>query len=129
VEANVIDAGRASPQGASGVHRLVFFQLPPAWLGRWSRALIVLIAGAVIGVNAASDLVSVMVLGNGNSFSQVLGFTSTLQLICAVLSLLAVVLVVRFAWRELAVSLPRRAELLGDVRAPRIAWCAFWGSS
>ncbi len=189
---------------------LVFFQLPPAWLGRWSGALIVLVAGAVIGVNAASDLVllvagilplliaagvawilrparasarawwwlvavvgvaavfdelthklarhenvlipanqvhnqlaaaeaiptnfklwwqSVMVLGNGNFFSQVLGFTSTLQLICAVLALLAVVLVVRFAWRELAVSLPRRAELLGDVSAPRIAWCAFCGSS
>ena len=89
---------------------------------------------------------SIAVLGNGEFFGQSLGFTSTLQLACAGLSIFAVaVLVPRVAWRELAgafrtsrhdVPYERGASAgqagppstLGE-RAPRIAWCVFWGSS
>jgi hypothetical protein len=210
---------------------LVFFQAPPAWLRAWSRALIVLVAGAIVGANAASDLTllvagivpivlaagltwalrpgrerarawwrvlatvvvaglcdelthvwahhqnvltppqfvhntfaaaeaiptnfklwwqSLMVLGNGNFFGQVLGFTSALQLLCAVLTLVALALVVRFAWRGLVASVPKTwrehearndapglwgepqssvAPLEREAQVLPIAWCAFWGSS
>lgn len=188
---------------------LVFFQAPPAWLRAWSAGLIALVAGVIVGANAASDLVllvagivpivfaagltwalrpgragarawwwvlattviaavcdelthaymhhqnvltppkfvhnafatsealagnfklwwqSLMVLGNGNFFGRVLGFTSALQLLCAVLTLAALALVVRFAWRDLVASAPRTPRH-GDAQALRIAWCAFWGSS
>lgn|GEM_PF-1217634 len=35
---------------------LVFFEAPPAWLKAWSAAAIAFVAGAVVGLNAASDL-------------------------------------------------------------------------
>ena len=188
---------------------LVFFEAPPAWLKAWSAALIALLAGAIVGVNAASDLVllvagiapillaaglawilrpgragarawwwvlatvivagvcdelthaymrhenvltppkfvhntfaaaealatnfklwwqSLMVLGNGDFFGQVLSFSSALQLLCALLTLAAFAFVLRFAWRELTTSAPS-IERAGDKQALRIAWCAFWGSS
>lgn len=84
---------------------------------------------------------SLMVLGNGDFFGQVLGFTSTLQLLCAMLTLVALAFAVRFAWRALVSSAPpvRREDEVGPgaVRTGRegepgplpIAWCAFWGSS
>ena len=96
---------------------------------------------------------SIAVLGNGAFFGQALGFTSTLQLLCAGLSILTVaVLVPRIAWRELngAARAGRRGvpdehgpdarerEIAGeradasgvrDARATRLAWCIFWGSS
>lgn len=189
---------------------LVFFLSPPRWLKPWSGAVIVLVTGAILGANAASDLVllvagiapflisagatwvlrpgsasarswwwslatvvvtgvfyaltqalmkhenvlipgnqihnqlaaaealstnfklwwqSVMVLGNGNFFGKLLSLTSGLQLVCGLLSLLAVVLTVRLAWRELAPFTPRRDAPMGEARAQRLAWCAFWGSS
>jgi hypothetical protein len=179
---------------------LVFFEAPPAWLKAWSAALIALVAGAIVGVNAASDLTlmvagivpivlaagltwvlrpgqarasawwwivgtvvvagvcdalthtwahhenvltppqyahntfaaaeaiptnfklwwqSLMVLGNGNFFGQKLGFASGLQLLCALLTLVALALVLRFAWRA----------LISPLEPLWIAWCAFWGSS
>jgi hypothetical protein len=79
---------------------------------------------------------SIAILGNGEFFGETLGLTSALQVACAGLSLLAViVLVPRIAWRELA--RPHRAEPSGvpvqrkapRIEAPRIAWCVFWGSS
>jgi hypothetical protein len=205
---------------------LVFFEVPPAWLKAWSAAPIALVAGAIVGVNAASDLTlmvagivpivfaagltwvlrlgrarasawwwivatvvvaivfdvlthtwahhenvltppqyahntlaaaeavptnfklwwqSLMVLGNGNFFGGTLDFASGLQLLCAVLTLVALALVLRFAWRALIASasgqLPenRHADDVWagapanggerDAQALRIAWCAFWGSS
>ncbi len=187
---------------------LVLFQARPAWLKPWPAIVVVLLAGAIVGVNAASDLVllaaglaplliaagctwalhpasasasafrwllgtvivatafdeltlaymrhenvltpavvhnglataealstnfklwwqSLMVLGNGNFFGQLLGFTSTLQLLCALLTLLALLLTVRFAWRILALFAPRTGRV-SDAQPLRIAWCAFWGSS
>jgi hypothetical protein len=211
---------------------LVFFQVPPAWLKAWSAAPIALVAGAIVGVNAASDLTlmvagivpivfaaglawalrpgpgrasawwwiaatvlvaivfdvlthtwahhenvltppqfahntlaaaeavptnfklwwqSLMVLGNGGFFGQTLGFASGLQLLCAVLTLLALALVVRFAWLALVAAVPAswrregsrdvapggRDTAASDVPEHRLAdwsilplaWCAFWGSS
>jgi hypothetical protein len=188
---------------------LVLFEAPPRWLRTWSSLAIALVAGAAIGVNAASDSLllvggivpvliaaavtwtlrpgarslsaglwllgttivagavgiftralmrhenvttpphlvhnafvsteaitgnfklwwqSLMVLGNGGFFSKVLGFTSALQLVCAVLTLTALLLVLRFVWRRLGASLPRqvRAE---DAEALRLAWYSFWGTS
>ena len=95
---------------------------------------------------------SIAVLGNGEFFGQSLGFTAGLQVMCAGLALLVViVLVPRIAWRELMGALGVRARdgqadanerrpapsAAGaqaaasgfDERAPRLAWCIFWGSS
>jgi hypothetical protein len=71
---------------------------------------------------------SLMVLGNGNFFGEKLSFSSSLQLLCAVLTLIALVLVARFAWRELVASAPR-IERVGEAASLRIAWCTFWLSS
>jgi hypothetical protein len=73
---------------------------------------------------------SVMVLGNGNFFGDNLTLTSGLQFICALLSLVTVVLVVRFALREVAAAVePRPAEQDAARDRARLAWCVFWGSS
>lgn len=55
-------------------------------------------------------------LGNGSFFSQALGFTSGLKLICAALAISAVVLVPRIAWGEASrawVARRRRVESVG----------------
>jgi hypothetical protein len=210
---------------------LVFFEAPPAWLKAWSAALIALMAGVIVGVNAASDLTlvvagivpivlaaglvwalrpgqarasawwrivgtvvvavvcdvlthawahhenvltppqyahntfaaaeaiptnfklwwqSLMVLGNGDFFGGTLDFASSLQLLCAVLTLAALAFVVRFAWRALLSCTPRGwrggqangepgagGEAHPSLPLPRerepktlaIVWCAFWGFS
>jgi hypothetical protein len=219
---------------------LVFFESPPAWLKAGSAASIALIAGAIVGVNAASDLTlmvagvvpivlaagltwalrpgrarasawwwivatvvvavifdvlthtwahhenvltppqyahntlaaaeavptnfklwwqSLMVLGNGNFFGGTLDFASGLQLLCALLTLTALALVLRFAYRALIAAAPPRwrrggvpeerlvggeassstefpratqpgvAALGHEAQVLRIAWCAFWASS
>jgi hypothetical protein len=181
---------------------LVFFEAPPAWLKAWSAAAIALVAGAIVGVNAASDLTllvagivpivfaagiawalrpgrarasawwwivgtvvvavvcdalthawahhenvltppqyahntfaaadaiptnfklwwqSLMVLGNGDFFGGTLDFASGLQLLCAVLTLVGLGLVLRFAWRALAASVPktwREHEARNDAPGP-----------
>jgi hypothetical protein len=167
---------------------LVFFEAPPTWLKASLAAPIALVAGAIVGVNAASDLTlmvagivpivfaaglawvlrpgqarasawwwiagtvvvavvfdvlthawahhenvltppqyahntfaaaeaiptnfklwwqSLMVLGNGNFFGGTLDFASGLQLLCAVLTLVALALVTRFAWRALLACAPQ----------------------
>jgi hypothetical protein len=76
---------------------------------------------------------SVAVLGDGNFFGQAAGLTSVLEVVCAILSVGAVVLIApRVAWHEVsrAFGTPETdpvASSIGDDR--RIAWCAFWGSS
>ncbi|HXC24144.1 MAG TPA: hypothetical protein VNU28_06135, partial [Solirubrobacteraceae bacterium] len=61
---------------------------------------------------------SLMVLGNGNFFGAILGFTSSLELICAVLSLAVVLLIPWLARRELlgAYAARMRARAHGDER-------------
>jgi hypothetical protein len=189
---------------------LVLLEARPAWLRTWLTGLIVFVVGAIVGANAASDLLllgagiapvllaaagtwllrparasarawwwvlgavavaglgdaltrllmrhenvaalpglvhtqlasavalgsnfalwwqSLMVLGDGNFFGQVLGFTSALQLTCAVLVIVGVVLIPRIVWREISEALSRRREHGGQVQAPRVAWCIFWASS
>jgi hypothetical protein len=99
---------------------------------------------------------SIAVLGNGNFFGQASGLTAVLELLCAGLSLGAVIWIApRVAWREVARSLtpggdhagePPPSRLRGTGGALpsgsqsqptqrsssddlRVAWCAFWGSS
>jgi hypothetical protein len=63
---------------------------------------------------------SIIALGGGSFFGQPAGFTSVLELACALLSLAVVVVIApRIAWRE--VSSARDSS--------RVAWCAFWGLS
>jgi hypothetical protein len=93
---------------------------------------------------------SIAVLGNGEFFGQQLGFTSSLQLVCAGLSILTVVVLVpRIAWRALTttVRVDRPDALTGhgwelstpgertgvscvrDAQSLPLVWCIFWGSS
>ena len=68
---------------------------------------------------------SIAVLGNGDFFGHKITFTSALALVCAVLSIGAVVLLPRVGWRELRGTSP-----VIDARAPaRIAFLVFWCSS
>ncbi len=92
-----------------------------------------------LGLAHASTLVSnfdlwwqsVMVLGNGNFFGDNLTLTSGLQIICAVLSLVAVVAVVRFALAHVVATAGRSRALDddADTSQARLAWCVFWGST
>ena len=92
-------------------------------------------AEAVTG-NFKLWLQSIAVLGNGEFFGEALSTTSALQVACAGLSIVAVVILVpRIVWRELTRTL--RTDRPGasaeteapQIEAPRIAWCIFWGSS
>lgn len=72
---------------------------------------------------------SLMLLGNGNFFGQLLGFTSSLELACALLVLAVVALIPRTAWRAIAAALPAPGAR-GDGMAPLpAAWCIFWATS
>jgi hypothetical protein len=91
-----------------------------------------LASAEAIGTNFKLWWQSLMVLGNGNFFGAILGFTSTLELMCAVLCVAVVVLIPWFVRRELlgAHAAHDRHDEDGDRDgALRIAWCAFWGSS
>jgi hypothetical protein len=90
---------------------------------------------------------SIAVLGNGDFFGRPLTFTSALAVVCAVLSIFAVVLLPRIGWRELRLRWRRPAEgwdlpqaPVGERRLPALAgasqyapaWLAFvvfWCSS
>ena len=181
---------------------LILFESPPAALGRVALVLIALLAGVIVGINAASDLLllpggvvpvllaaggalalrparpaalaaawtaatmvvvlvsdlvtrsvmhgagvaassglahttlastaalpsnfklwwqSLMVLGDGNFFGLSLGFTSALELACALLWVAGLAAGTRWAWREIV---QRR-----DADPARLAWCIFWASS
>jgi hypothetical protein len=76
---------------------------------------------------------SIAVLGNGEFFGGLLGFTTALQLLCAALSIAAVVVLVpKIAWREVAQARATAAPRPTPEerrRAARLSWCVFWGSS
>jgi hypothetical protein len=113
-----------------------------------------LASGEAVASNFKLWWQSIAVLGSGNFFSGTLGFTTALEVACAMLALVAVVVLVpRIAWQEVARAW--RARTLGALgkqqpqehsaqaaagiaadahspltaAAPRIAWCIFWGSS
>jgi hypothetical protein len=71
---------------------------------------------------------SLMVLGNGDFFGQILGFSSALELICALLCIVAVALIPRIAWRELVGARATRDKDESH-QGTRMAWCVFWCSS
>lgn len=102
---------------------------------------------------------SIAVLGDGNFFGQTAGFTSVLEVICALLAVVAVVIVApRVAWHEVTGAFkrpslraaeeecasPAQGEYgsvgAGGLSLPgsngaqigdegRLSWCVFWGSS
>lgn len=82
--------------------------------------------GDKIGFNFKLWWQSIAVLGNGGFFGRNLNFTSTLAAACAVLSIVAVVLLPRVGWLEL------RARGSGHSSSPapaRLAFMVFWCSS
>ena len=85
-------------------------------------------SSSVLGGNFDLWWQSVMLLGNGNFFGQRLGFTSTIEVTCAVLVVVAVVLIPRMAWREIARVLPS-PHADAQSQAPLVAWCVFWAAS
>ena len=87
--------------------------------------------GSKTGLLAARDQVasnfklwwqSIAVLGNGDFFGRKLSFTSGLAVICAALSIGAVVLIPRIGWRKLRLG-------TGPVHAHGLAFIVFWCSS
>jgi hypothetical protein len=83
---------------------------------------------------------SIVALGGGSFFGQSAGFTSVLELACALLSLAVVVVIApRVAWREVSCGSARGSAVASESASPneessaedarRIAWCAFWGLS
>ncbi|HEV3128689.1 MAG TPA: hypothetical protein VGY32_06885 [Solirubrobacteraceae bacterium] len=84
-----------------------------------------LASAAKVGSNFRLWWHSIAVLGNGDFFGNKISFTSALALVCAVLSIGAVVLLPRVGWRELRAPSPA-----ADARAAaRIAFLVFWCSS
>jgi hypothetical protein len=98
------------------------------------------LAGAEqIAVNFKFWWQSIVALGGGSFFGQSAGFTSVLELACALLSIAAVVVIApRIAWREVSDAFARGsrgAAASADKHDSatsddlRVAWCAFWGLS
>jgi hypothetical protein len=96
-----------------------------------SDAHVKLLAGAgAISGNFRLWWESVAVLGNGDFFGQLIGFSTALALACAALALAAVLVAPRIAWRELAEALARhRSCSRNPQQTARLAWGVFWGSS
>jgi hypothetical protein len=115
-----------------------------------------LASGEAVASNFKLWWQSIAVLGSGDFFSGTLGFTTALEVACAMLALTAVVILVpRIAWQEVARAWRARARdalakqqpqepsaqaaagTAADAHPPlavaapaaRIAWCIFWGSS
>jgi hypothetical protein len=88
-----------------------------------------LASGEAVASNFKLWWQSITFLGNGNFYGQKIGFSSSLQLACAFLSVAAVLWVPRIAWRELAAAAATRRRAALSESAPRIAWCIFWASS
>lgn len=90
-----------------------------------------LLAGAeAIATNFKLWWQSLAVLGNGNFFGQEIGFSTALEVVCAAMTLGAVLLVVRAGWRELGRGLAaRRSRSYAREQSVRLAWWVFWVSS
>jgi hypothetical protein len=88
-----------------------------------------LAAAAALSPNFELWWQSLMLLGNGDFFGQLLGFTSSLELACAVLVVAVVALIPRTAWRAIAAARTGAGERGGAIAALPVAWCIFWSSS
>jgi hypothetical protein len=90
-----------------------------------------------VGANFRLWWQSVAVLGNGDFFGHALTFTSGLAVVCALLSIGAVVLLPRLGWAELRArwpgASPAPARASASARLPaaraRLAFTVFWCSS
>jgi hypothetical protein len=91
-----------------------------------------LASGDKIGSNVKLWWQSIATLGNGDFFGQSLTFASGLAVVCAVLSIGAVVLLPRIGWRELRVHAPGHStgQASAAPAAPaRLTFIVFWCSS
>lgn len=83
-----------------------------------------------LGANFRLWWQSVAVLGNGDYFGRELTFTSGLAIVCAVLSIGAVVLIPRIGWGELRARRRDALPVRATPRVPgRLAFMVFWCSS
>jgi hypothetical protein len=89
-----------------------------------------LVSGEAAATNFKLWWQSIAVLGDGDFFGQTLGFSSALSLLCAVMTIGAVLLVPRMARNELTRNLAARRRNSRELaNNARLAWCVFWGSS
>ena len=72
---------------------------------------------------------SIMTLANGEFFGLRIGFTSTLEFVCALLAIVAVVLAVRLAWKMVMSAATMRKEPRTSPRRLDLAWTIYWGTS
>ncbi len=89
-----------------------------------------LVGAEAVGSNFKLWWQSTALLGNGNFFGQMVGFTTGLTFVCAAMTIAAMLLAVDAARRELATAFAGRS---GSHRVRRqdalLAWWVFWGSS
>jgi hypothetical protein len=97
-----------------------------------------LVGAEAVGTNFKLWWQSIAVLGNGNFFGRMFGFSSALAFACAALTIAGVILAVRLVRGELVQALvARRRRSHGHEQeherdpeqSMRLAWCLFWGSS
>ena len=85
-------------------------------------------AGAIRG-NFELWWQSIATLANGEFFGLQIGFTSTLEFVCAVMAIVAVGLAVRQAWRTVMSAATTRGEPRTSPRRLDLAWAIYWGTS
>lgn len=83
-----------------------------------------------VGTNIKLWWQSIAWLGNGDFFGQTIGFSTALALVCAAITIAAVLLAPCIAHGELVHALAaRRRDPQGPVQSARLAWIVFWASS
>jgi hypothetical protein len=89
-----------------------------------------LVAAEAVGTNFKLWWQSIALLGNGDFFGQTLGFSTALALVCATMTIAAVLVGPRLARGELARALAaRRRGPQENEQSARLAWCVYWASS
>lgn len=85
-------------------------------------------AGAIAG-NFELWWQSIMTLANGEFFGLRIGFTSTLEFVCALMAIIAVALAARQAWRMVMSAATMRGGPRTSPRRLDLAWTIYWGTS
>jgi hypothetical protein len=89
-----------------------------------------LVGAEAVGTNFKLWWQSIALLGNGEFFGQAIGFSTALALVCAAMTIAAVLLVPRVARSEFARALAaRRRDPQEPEQSVRLAWCVYWAAS
>jgi hypothetical protein len=89
-----------------------------------------LVGAEAVGSNFKLWWQSIAVLGNGDFFGQTIGFSTALALVCAALTIGAVLLGPRIAHGELVRAIAaRRRDPQKPEQSARLAWCVYWAAS